>query len=309
MNFWVVKSRLRKDDGSEGWHWENYFEGDAETGKNWGGSEWIKSNESKKYIREDVRKGDLVVCYQSDNQEIWGLTKMLTDGQEDQRDSNEFNVLNFSAPNNAFALSPPLKLQKLKENHCNPKCFEPGRQGTIFPIIPKEFKGVLSVIVKNSPHLRDTLDKWLRKGGYSPEIVPPTGERVFPPKGGAGFGGDPIKNKRVERKAINFVSTLLKSEGWDVETVEQQKCGYDLKCRKQRKEIDVEVKGVSGNEVAFPITAGEIRQAIGNNIFRLYCVTRALSNRPKYYFWHGKEFMNAFDLLPTQYIARLRKPD
>lgn len=157
MNFWVVKARLHKEDGSEGWHWGNYFDGGYEAGNKWGGKDWIRSNESKKYIREKVRKGDIVVCFQSDNGDIWGLTSMTTDGREEIRGSNEYNLLNFSSPSKTFKLTPPLKLQRLREDRCNPKCFAPGRQGTIFPLDLKDFQRILSAIGRNYPENKKDL--------------------------------------------------------------------------------------------------------------------------------------------------------
>jgi len=167
MNLWVVKARLHKEGGSEGWHWENYFDGGSEAGKEWGGEDWIRSNESKKYIREEVRKGDLVVCFQSDNAVILGFTKMTTDGREEIRGSGEFNLLNYSSPNNAFGLPLPLKLQRLRDEGCNPKCFAPGRQGTIFPLELEEFQVILSTIVKDFPGKKKDLARWLKSVGYS----------------------------------------------------------------------------------------------------------------------------------------------
>lgn len=166
MNSWVVKCREKKADGRSGWHWDNYFEGYCDGNQGWGGEDWIKSNESKKYIRDEVTKGDLVVCYQYEGREIVGLTRMAKNGCEDRENSGHYNLLFFTRSTSGFRLNPPLTIQKLRGTGCNPKCFGPGRQGTVFPLGSKELKGILKAIANTSPKVRNDLGRWLRKVGY-----------------------------------------------------------------------------------------------------------------------------------------------
>lgn len=161
MNFWVIKCRENKPNGKKGWHWDNYFVKDCNVSNGWGGKDWIKNNESKRYIRDEVGKGDLVVCYQYEGQEIMGLTSMARDGAEEIKNSGTYNILFFARSKKAFQLDPPLTLQKLRSAGCNPKCFRHGRQGTVFPLDSKEFKGILSVIADSYPQKRKILERWL----------------------------------------------------------------------------------------------------------------------------------------------------
>jgi hypothetical protein len=57
------------------------------------------------------------------------------------------------------------------------------------------------------------------------------------------------------------VKREYKQNGWNVESVEQDKCGYDLHCTKSSLEEHVEVKGIRGLDPSFIITAGEVRRA------------------------------------------------
>ena len=123
---------------------------------------------------------------------------------------------------------------------------------------------------------------------------------------GAVFG-QPAANREVEEAAINKISQSYKDDGWSVESVENQKLGFDLRCRKGASAEDVEVKGVRGTDPSFLITAGEVRQANENVNFVLYVVTSALSSAPGLYRYRGCEFVEKFDLSGVQYLAKLKR--
>lgn len=129
--------------------------------------------------------------------------------------------------------------------------------------------------------------------------------QVDPNNNGAGFG-EPETNKEVEERAVNYSKKALEKEGWSVISVESSKnCGYDLECTKETEEINVEVKGVQGSNIAFNITDGEYRQAKSNSKFLLYVVTNAL-DKPKLTKYSGKDFIDSFSLKPLSYRAKLK---
>jgi hypothetical protein len=121
---------------------------------------------------------------------------------------------------------------------------------------------------------------------------------------GAGFG-DAQKNKQVERAAVAFVKAYFQRNGWHVESVEGEKCGYDLRCRQGHQEKHVEIKGVSGTRVAFVITERELTQAKENPKFCLCVVTAALSQKPRLYQWAGERVLKVFAFRPLRYAAKL----
>lgn len=166
MNFWVIKCREKKANRKRGWHWDKYFVRNCNVSDGWGGKDWIKNNESKKYIRDEITKGDLVICYQCEGQEIMGLTRLVRDGEEEIKNSGHYNMLFFAPPKSAFRIDPPLTIRLLRNTGCNPKCFGRGRQGTAFSLDSKEFKGIVSAIVKSNSHKSKALERWLTKAGY-----------------------------------------------------------------------------------------------------------------------------------------------
>ncbi|MBA2748309.1 MAG: DUF3883 domain-containing protein [Acidobacteria bacterium] len=124
-------------------------------------------------------------------------------------------------------------------------------------------------------------------------------------KAGAGFG-NPETNRKVENAATSFVRKWYEERGWSVQSVEAEKCGYDLRCINDGLEEHVEVKGVQGEIPSFIITAGEVRQSKNNALFKICVVTCALSNQPKLFCYGGNEFANKFNLDPISFKASLR---
>jgi hypothetical protein len=124
-------------------------------------------------------------------------------------------------------------------------------------------------------------------------------------KTGAGFG-NPETNRKVENAATSFVRRWYEERGWNVQSVEAEKCGYDLRCVNNGLEEHVEVKGVQGEIPAFIITAGEVRQSKNNTLFKICVVTCALSTQPKLFCYDGIDFANKFNLDPISFRASLR---
>lgn len=81
------------------------------------------------------------------------------------------------------------------------------------------------------------------------QLAEPECEVVF--KAGAGFG-DSIKNGRVEKAAVKFVTARLKSEGYKVATREREKIGYDLETKKRGSVLHVECREASFSFQSLP---------------------------------------------------------
>jgi hypothetical protein len=122
---------------------------------------------------------------------------------------------------------------------------------------------------------------------------------------GGGYGKSE-QNREVEIAAVSFVKEWYGKQGWVVESVERDRCGYDVVCRFASEEEHVEVKGVSGSDQGFTITAGEVRQARDDSRFRLCVVTDALSANRVMHRYSAIEFLDRFSLEPMQYRAALR---
>lgn len=121
-------------------------------------------------------------------------------------------------------------------------------------------------------------------------------------KSGAGFG-NPIENRKVEKAAIKFVTNDYMKNGWSVRSVEADKVGYDLECKKENIIEKVEVKGIRGSELSFIITANEVKLSETDNYFILCVVRNALSKNKILSRYTGIEFKDNFITKPIAYKA------
>jgi hypothetical protein len=142
--------------------------------------------------------------------------------------------------------------------------------------------------------------------GTTPERPPiPAVHRPQVPAG-AGFG-DSEQNRKVEEAAVHFVRKWYEKRRWQVTSVEAQRCGFDLLCTRNSEEHHVEVKGSTGSERRFIVTAGELRQVCNDGCFQLMLVTDALSEQPHSQRWSAQKFRDNFDFEPSRYWATLKE--
>jgi hypothetical protein len=130
------------------------------------------------------------------------------------------------------------------------------------------------------------------------------GEAPVSKRGGGGFGSVET-NRRVEKASIEFVTRHYEQDGWTVNSVEVQKLGYDLRCKKGSEEAHVEVKGTQGDDVCFIITAAEVRNAMIDRKHLTCVVTAALTAGPKVYTYGRDEFSKKLQLEPIAFRAQL----
>jgi hypothetical protein len=121
---------------------------------------------------------------------------------------------------------------------------------------------------------------------------------------GSGFG-KAEQNKLVEEAAYRFVTEHYERRGWAVTARQNDKCGYDLEVTKAKRTRCIEVKGVTGQMISFPITANEVNCSKKNTRFVLAVVTRATSKEPLLHEFTGAEFVEKFRIQPYQFIATL----
>jgi hypothetical protein len=119
---------------------------------------------------------------------------------------------------------------------------------------------------------------------------------------GGGFG-DAKTNALVERAAVQKATKYLMQRGFEITSREKDSIGYDLDAKKGRIEWHVEVKGVSGAKVQFPITRNEVARAESDSAFRLIVVTEAQTRNSRLHTYHGRDIASRFVLQPISYMA------
>jgi predicted transcriptional regulator len=122
---------------------------------------------------------------------------------------------------------------------------------------------------------------------------------------GGGFG-DAETNALVEQAAVRKVIRLLKRRGFKVCSRESERIGYDLDATKGRTELHVEVKGVSGDVIQFPITRKEVAMAGSDTSFWLMVVTGARNRQARVHEFRGRDVKRRFALEPLSYLAAKR---
>ncbi|MEY2480243.1 MAG: 5-methylcytosine-specific restriction enzyme [Verrucomicrobiota bacterium] len=124
---------------------------------------------------------------------------------------------------------------------------------------------------------------------------------------GAGFG-TPQQNRQVERVACAAIRAYFRRRGYTVRSREKEKLGYDFDVRRQHEVLHVEVKGVSGAKLRFPVTANEIRCASIDPRFHVAVVASARTRARKIYLFDAKRFLENFAFSALAFFAEYSGP-
>jgi len=122
-----------------------------------------------------------------------------------------------------------------------------------------------------------------------------------PQPSGGGFGS-PAENKKVEAAAMRFVSRWYRAKGWKVSDVSAQCLGYDLHCVRGRQIFHIEVKGSSGLDHQFIITANEMATWKVDPLFVLTLVTN-IKKKPEMHQFVGVRAMKSLRFTALSYMA------
>ena len=141
---WVFKINTKR-----GWQFDQYFRSRVRGPVAMGDEGWIKSVSSLRYLREEVKKGDLFLCYETDRKQMLGVARAASDGRE--RDlMRKISLVDFCPPREAVRLENPLA-RKPDLDHI--LAFSPHRgRGTIQPIDRDEFVRLRRIILRKNPN-------------------------------------------------------------------------------------------------------------------------------------------------------------
>lgn len=151
MRVWVFKINTRR-----GWEFARYFRSRARGVYPLGDENWIRSGSSLRFIRENVKRGDLFLCYEVDRKLMVGVARAASDG----RDRGQGSLLDFCPPRqavqlrNALARNPDL-------DHI--QAFTPSRgRGTVQRIEADEFARLKRIILRKNPEQVSALRRLFR---------------------------------------------------------------------------------------------------------------------------------------------------
>jgi hypothetical protein len=140
MSVWVFKINTRR-----GWEFAQYFGSRTRGVYSLGDEGWIRSASSLRFIREEVKRGDLFLCYEVDRKLMVGVARAATDG----RDRGEGSLLDFCSPREAVLLKNPLTRHPDLDHI---QAFTPSRgRGTVQRIERDEFGRLRRIMRRKNP--------------------------------------------------------------------------------------------------------------------------------------------------------------
>jgi len=152
VRVWVYKVNARRPGRFTGWHFRQYFGYRGGRPYEMGGREWIRSPQSWARLRR-VRRGDLFVCYQSDERKIYGLARAASPGYESLRGSGVFDSIDFTP--RGLRLKNPVDVRAPLFRHL--RAFTVPSRGTIHRLAADEHRALLRHLVALNPTQRSAI--------------------------------------------------------------------------------------------------------------------------------------------------------
>ena len=147
---WVFKVNTKR-----GWEFDEYFRSRTRGVYELGDEGWIRSASSLCYLRVEVKKGDLFLCYETDRKQVVGLARAASDGRDVGMDS----LLDFCPPREAVRLKNPL-IRCPDLDHILAFTSHRGR-GTVQKIDRDEFARLRRIILRKNPQQAEALQRLL----------------------------------------------------------------------------------------------------------------------------------------------------
>jgi hypothetical protein len=149
---WVFKINTKR-----GWEFDEYFRSRTQGVYPLGDEGWIRSASSLRYLRVEVKRGDLFLCYEVDRKLAVGLAQAASDG----RDVGLGSLLDFCPPRQAVRFANPLTRRPDLDHIL---AFSPQRgRGTVQKIDSDEFARLRRIILRKNPEQAGALRQLLGK--------------------------------------------------------------------------------------------------------------------------------------------------
>jgi hypothetical protein len=152
MNVWVFKINTKR-----GWEFNEYFRSRTRGVYELGDEGWIRSASSLRYLREDVKRRDLFLCYEVDRKQVVGLARAASDG----RDVGMGSLVDFCPPREAVRFEYPLTRRPDLDHIL---AFSPHRgRGTVQKIEPDEFARLQRTMLRKNPRQAAAIERLLEE--------------------------------------------------------------------------------------------------------------------------------------------------
>lgn len=153
---WVFKINTKL-----GWEFDRYFRSRRRGAYEMADERWIRSASSLRYLRDEVKRGDLFLCYETDRKRVLGVARAASDG----RDRGCGSLIDFCAPQEAVRLKNPLARHPDLDHIW---AFTPHRgRGTVQPVDRDEFARIRRIILRKNPGQAEALGRLWEAAGRS----------------------------------------------------------------------------------------------------------------------------------------------
>ncbi len=148
MQVWAFKINTKR-----GWEFDEYFRSPTRAVYPMGDEGWIRSASSLRFLREEVKRGDLFLCYEVDRKQVVGVARTASDG----RDTGLGSLIDFCPPSRAVRLENPL-VRRPDLDHIF--AFSPQRgRGTVQRIDADEFRRLRRIMLQKNPGQKEALKR------------------------------------------------------------------------------------------------------------------------------------------------------
>ncbi len=161
MRAWVYKVNSRRAGPLTGWHFDTYFRYRGRKPYEMGGQGWIRSPLSWAHLKK-VRKGDLFLCYQSDERRIYALARAAGDGYEHLPGSGQFNCIDFAPRGLRLKNTLSVAAPEHRAVFAHVRAFTVPSRGTIHPLAADELRYVLRALIAENLNQRRAIRAWAR---------------------------------------------------------------------------------------------------------------------------------------------------
>jgi hypothetical protein len=152
MAAWVFKINTKR-----GWEFDEYFRSRTRGAYEMGDEGWIRSASSLRFLREEVKRRDLFLCYEVDRKQVVGVARAASNG----RDIGLGSLIDFCPPREAVRLRNPLT-RKPDLDHI--LAFSPQRgRGTVQKIDADEIRRLRRLMLQKNPQQREALKRLFKE--------------------------------------------------------------------------------------------------------------------------------------------------
>ncbi|HEV2177197.1 MAG TPA: hypothetical protein VGW33_08350 [Terriglobia bacterium] len=158
----MAKAWVYKVNTKRGWEFDQYFRSRSRQPYPMASAGWIRSASSLRYLREEVKRGDLFLCYETDRKRVVGLATAASDGRDVVSGSpgGPGSLLDFCPPSRAVRLKNPLARRPDLDHIL---AFSPHRgRGTVQRIDADEFARLRRIMLRKNPKQHRVLARILR---------------------------------------------------------------------------------------------------------------------------------------------------